>query len=378
MSVVRTRVLLIGHTFDFGGTEGQFVEVACGLDPSRWDVHLACLRAAGPLRARIEAAGLHAWTCGRGSFKSPRFLTAVWGIARYLRAHRIRLVHSFDFYSNILGITAARLARVPAIIASQRDLGDTRPLLHRRVHGLGLWLADYVLVNSPAVAERVKRQWAIAPKRIVLIPNGVNLARFSRAPGRSGRQPGRPTIGALAVLRPEKGLADFVRAAALTHARVPEARFVIWGDGPVRVALESLAAELGLTGAMEFRGLTAQPEAALRELDIFVLPSLTEACSNGLLEAMASGLPVVATDVGGNPALVEDEVTGLLVPVGDAAALAKAILRLIEDPPLAERLGAAAREVACARFGLNRMLSGVQALYERALSGPSASWREET
>jgi len=99
-----------------------------------------------------------------------------------------------------------------------------------------------------------------------------------------------------------------------------------------------------------------------------VLPSLSEACSNVLLEAMASGLPVVTTRVGGNPALVDDEVTGLLVPPGDPAALAKAIIRLVEDPVLAERLGAGAREVACSHFGLDRMLSRVQALYDRALA----------
>jgi len=119
MIATRPGVLLIGDTLHVGGTEGQFVEVACGLDRSRWDIHLTCLDAVGPLRARIEASGMVVWSCGRGSFKSPRFVLAAWGLARYLRAHRIRLVHCFDFYSNILGVTAARIAGAPAVIAER-------------------------------------------------------------------------------------------------------------------------------------------------------------------------------------------------------------------------------------------------------------------
>ncbi len=111
MSAGHPAVLLIGDSLNLGGTEGQFVTVACGLNRARWDVHVSCLRAEGPLHARLERAGVHAWSCGRGSFKSPRLALAVLGLVRYLRAHRIRLVHSFDFYSNILGVPAARIAR---------------------------------------------------------------------------------------------------------------------------------------------------------------------------------------------------------------------------------------------------------------------------
>jgi len=174
-------------------------------------------------------------------------------------------------------------------------------------------------------------------------------------------------VGALANLRAEKGLEHLVHAMVLVRDRYPQERLTIWGDGPLRADLTRLIDEVGLSGSAELRGATTEPETALQAMDIFALPSLSEACPNVLLEAMASGLPVVATRVGGNPALVEDEVTGLLVPPGDPDALAKAIIRLMEDPMLADRLGAAAREVVCARFGVNRMLARVQALYERAL-----------
>jgi glycosyltransferase involved in cell wall biosynthesis len=389
MITTRPGVLLVGDQLHMGGTEGQFVEVACGLDRSRWDIHLTCLRVVGPQRARIEAAGMRVWSCGPGSFKSPRFAVAVVRLARYLRTHRISLVHCFDFYSNVLGVIAGRLAGVRAVIASQRELGDLRTPLQRRIYRLAMRLADYTLVNTEVVAERLVRARVLAPERIVMIPNGVDTRRFSPAPALPRRLTGYPTVGTLACLRAGKGLEHLVRALALVRARClergapavrdaysvrppldsprAEPRFVIWGGGPLHAELERLIADVGLTGSAELCGPTTQPEAALRAMDIFVLPSLSEACSNVLLEAMATGLPLVATRVGGNPALVDDDVSGLLVPAADPDALAKAIIRLVEDPALAERLGASARQEVSSHFGLDRMLSRVEALYGQAL-----------
>jgi len=293
----------------------------------------------------------------------------MWGLARYVRAHRIRLVHPFDFYSNLLGVPAARLARVPAVIASQRDLGGLKPPGQSRVHDTLLRLADYILVNSTVAAAQLKRRWPRADGRIAVIPNGVDLARFSPAPGPPRPWFGRVTVGALANLRPEKGLEDLIRAAALVRARSPHARFVVWGEGPLRPELEGLIQTLALEGVAELRGTTTEPETALRTFDIFVLPSTSESCSNALLEAMATGLPVVATGVGGNGALVDDEETGLLVPAADPSSLAKALIRLIEDPALAAQLAAAGSARVRAEFSLDRLVARIEALYDRALAG---------
>src|SRR5262245_50725470 len=123
MSDAQPRVLLLGDTLDLGGTEGQFTEIACGLDRSRWEVHVACVRAEGPLRARLEKAGLRPVSLGPPSFKSPALLATVLRLAARLRRGGIRLVHCFDFYSNLIGIPAAWLAGTPVVIASQRDMG---------------------------------------------------------------------------------------------------------------------------------------------------------------------------------------------------------------------------------------------------------------
>jgi glycosyltransferase involved in cell wall biosynthesis len=368
VSATRPAILLMGDSLEIGGTEGQFVEVACRLDRSRWDVHVSCVRAVGPLGTKLQAAGVQAWSCGRGSLKPPRSLAAVWGLARYLRTHRIRLVHSFDFYSNILGVPAARLARVSVVIASQRDLGNLRPGLECRVHRIVLALADHVLINSQVIAERLRLERAALPGRTILVSNGVDLARFSPALWRTRRPLEPVTVGTLLNLRPEKGIMDFVRAAALVREQCPHSRFLIWGEGPLRPDLEKLIHQLGLGGTVELRGPTDTPEVALRELDIFVLPSHSEACSNALLEAMATRLAVVATRVGGNPGIVEDAKTGLLVPPDDPPALARAISSLIEKPALAAALAARGQDRVRTEFSIDQMLARIEAVYDRLLT----------
>jgi glycosyltransferase involved in cell wall biosynthesis len=365
MSRQRPAVLLVGDTLNLGGTEGQFAEIACGLDRSRWDLHVCCVRAEGPLRARLEAVGLQPWSIGPSSFRSPSLAVAIVRLARHLRRHTVRLVHCFDFYSNILGVSAARLAGTPVVIASQRDMGDLRSRGQQAIHSMVLGLATHVLVNCDAIAARLAGTRAARRGRLTVIQNGVDLARFAPAAGASGQAP--VTVATLANLRPEKGLLPLVEAVAVVARQVPRARFVIWGDGPLRSQLDASIRAKGLADIVDMRGPTRQPETALKGCDVFALPSLSEASSNVVLEAMATGLPVVATRVGGLPGLVEDEGTGLLVPPDDVPALAGAIVRLLETPGLAARMGARGRARALAEFGLDRMSERVDTFYCRAL-----------
>lgn len=369
MSRQRPRVLLLGDTLNFGGTEGQFAEVACGLDRSRWDLDVACVRAEGVFRDRLEGAGLRPWSLGPSSFRSPGLALAILRLAVHLRRRAVGLVHCFDFYSNIVGVPAARLARTPAVIASQRDMGDIRPRSQQLIHSLALGRATHILVNSEAIAARLTHLRAGREDRLGVIHNGVDLARFAPVAPLANAED-LMTVGTLAMLRPEKGLVQLVEAAAIVARSAPRARFVIWGEGPLRSLLEARVRTLGLTRIVEMPGATRAPEKVLKQCHIFVVPSLSEACSNVALEAMATGLPVVATRVGGTPALVEDQRTGLLVPPGNAEALAQAILRLLEAPAVASAMGAQGRARALGEFGMDRMLERVDAFYCRAL-GPA-------
>ncbi|HTC23947.1 MAG TPA: glycosyltransferase, partial [Gemmatimonadales bacterium] len=268
-----------------------------------------------------------------------------------------------------VGVPAARLARVPAVIASQRDLGDLRSRSQQSIHSLALGLATHILVNSEAIAARLAHTRAARRNRLGVIPNGVDLTRFGPAASSSnGSQLAQ--VATLANLRPEKGLVQFVEAAGVVARTAPGARFVIWGEGPLRADLEVRIRSLGLTDVVEMPGATRSPEKVLKQCQIFVLASLSEACSNVVLEAMATGLPVIATRVGGTPGLVDDRRTGLLVPPADAPALAQAILRLLETPATATEMGAQGRARALAEFGMDRMLERIDAFYCRAL-GPT-------
>jgi L-malate glycosyltransferase len=374
VSAARARVLLVGDTLSVGGTEGQFVEIACRLPRARWDVRAACLRAEGPLRARLERAGVHPWSCGAGSLWTPRAAAALARLARHLRRERIGLVHTFDFYSNIMGVLAARAAGVP-VVASQRNLGTRhRTPARRAISRLVLRLAHRVVVNSPAVAAWLESERLAPAHKIDVIVNGVDVTRFRRRTTRDAavlEQNGeteRVVIGTVSNLRPEKGLLHLVTAAAFIRERY-DTRVSIWGEGPMRPELTAAVRDLGLDEVVVLRGRTEQPERALAELDVFVQPSFTEATSNVLLEAMAMGLPVVATEVGGTPAIIEHEVTGLLVPAGDSAAIAKAVIRLAETPELAHRLGSAARARVRSRFGMGRMVTELEDVYVRAMEG---------
>jgi glycosyltransferase involved in cell wall biosynthesis len=369
MSLQKPRALLVGDTLNFGGTEGQFAQLACGLDRSRWDLRVACVRAEGPLRSRLEGAGLQPWSLGPPSFKSPGLALAICRLASYLRRDAVRLVHCFDFYSNIIGVPAARIARTPVVIASQRDMGDLRPPGRRSIHSVALRLATHVLVNSDAIVPRLGHLRAARDGRITVIHNGVDLSRF--APATRPLNGGQPTtVATVAMLRPEKGLGRLVEAAAIVSRSASRARFVIWGEGSLRSELQALIARLDLTSIVEMPGATREPEKALRQCQIFVLPSLSEASSNVLLEAMATGVPVVATRVGGTPALVDDQRTGLLVPPDSAQALAQAILRLIEAPVAAAEMGAQGRFRVLDQFSMERMLERMDTFYCRAL-GPA-------
>lgn len=366
MSDLRPGVLLLGDTLNLGGTEGQFAEVACGLDRSRWDLHVSCVRAEGPLRARLEAVGLHPWSLGPSSFKSPGLALAILRLAGYLRRHSVALVHCFDLYSSIVGVPAARLARTAAVIASQRDMGDLRSRSQQAMHSMALRLATHILVNSEAIAARLSHMRAARHDRLGVVPNGVDVTRFAPVALPSKRSE-LTTVATLANLRPEKGLVRFLEAAAIVKREVRGARFVIWGDGPLRTDLEARIRTLSLSDSVEMRGATREPAEVLKQCQIFVLASLSEACSNVVLEAMATGLPVVATRVGGTPELVDDQRTGVLVPPDSAPALAQGILRLVEAPAMARQMGLQGRARALAEFGMDRMHARIDSFYCRAL-----------
>jgi glycosyltransferase involved in cell wall biosynthesis len=267
---------------------------------------------------------------------------------------------------------------VPVVIASIRDLGLYQTPMQKRVQRYACRMADCVIVNAEAV-----KSWLVSEgydaARIVVIHNGVNLTRFSapaepdRVRQEFGLDPGVPLVAVASRLSRLKGLEPFLEAAASVSRQSADARFLVIGeaaphDQPYLAELKTLAARLGLGDRVIFTGLRSDVPRLIAGVNVAVMPSLNEALSNALLESMASGAPVVATRVGGTPEALVDGENGLLVPPGDAAALATAITRLLDAPELAARLGRAARQSIADRFSIERMTASTEDLYRRLLA----------
>jgi glycosyltransferase involved in cell wall biosynthesis len=356
--------------FHIGGTERQVANLALGIDPSHFDLHLACLRHSGELLAELETLPVPRSEFRIGPLYSPKTLWQGIRLAHYVRRNLIQIVHSFGFYPNVFTVPVARLAGAAIVVASIRDTGDLLTPTQRRLLKLVCRLADCVLVNAEAIRENLLQQ-GYCPANIVVIRNGITLPK---APGKERRALLRRELGipfsarVVAVfsrLNRMKGVQYFLDAALVLAGRFPDVHFLVVGDGGSKTELEEHAGRLGLGQRIVFTGFRGDVPDLLSEAAISVLPSLSEGTSNTLLESMAAGIPVVATRVGGNPEVVEDGVSGLLVPPRDSAALAAAMARLLEDPDLALRLGRAGMRRVSELFSIDGSVHQTEHLYQR-------------
>jgi glycosyltransferase involved in cell wall biosynthesis len=244
--------------------------------------------------------------------------------------------------------------------------------MQTRLQKLVCRFADCVLVNADAIRERLIEQ-GYDPSKIVVIRNGIALSNFARrersAVLRSelGFPPSARLVAVFSRLNPMKGVEYFLDAASIVAERFPDVRFLVAGDGGSRKELEDRARRLGLEARIVFTGFRSDVRELLSEAAISVLPSLSEGTSNTLLESMAAGLPVVATQVGGNPEVIEDGVSGLLVPPRDSAEIAAAVGRLLEDEGFARRLGQAGMRRVSELFSLSGSVQQTEHLYQRLI-----------
>lgn len=383
----RIRLMKFVTIFTIGGTERQVINIGKGLDPERFDLKLACCHRVGELLAECDA---QSWSIEEYKIRRLYGYTTLklqMEFGRSLRRQGIQILHTYSFYPNVFAIPAARLAGVPVIIGSVRDIGDIWTPWQHKVQKLCLRLADHVVMNAEAI-KRDLLQRGYRADRLTVIPNGIDFERF-RSPhiGETVRRElniplGVPVVGVLSRLTRIKGHEYFLQAAVLIAARVPHVRFLIVGDTKekreYREELKRLVIRLGLQDRVVFTGFRLDIPELLAALSVSVLPSLgLEGLSNSLLESMAAGLPVVATRVGGNPEIVEDGVTGLLVPPADAEALAGAICRLLEDRALARNLGQAGRRLVFTRYTIQQAVATTERLYNDLLlrARSRRSWR---
>jgi glycosyltransferase involved in cell wall biosynthesis len=370
----RIKVLKFLTHFAVGGTERQFVYTTAGLDRSRFDIRVACMARMGAFMKDIQALNIPIWEYPTHSMYSYQTVRRQLKFARDVRREQIQVVHAYGFYPNLFAIWPASLGTRSVTIASVRDMGvfTDRHRLRSLSQAMACRLADCVIANSNAVREWLFKQ-GLGRYDIQVIPNGITMPAPRRndeaGPIRSEFKidPNCPLIAVVGRLVRTKGLEYFLEAAANIASRFPTVRFLIVGEAniepPYRLELEARAKKLNLNGRLQFTGQRSDVPQIMREIDISVQPSLSESFSNSLLESMANGLPVVATNVGGNPEIVTDGENGLMVPAADAAALSRAIAQLLESPDLAHRLGQAAREKVAREYSLECLLRRTEDLY---------------
>ncbi len=327
------RLLLLNTDLLRGGTPTVVRELAVRLRRVGVDVEVACLATRGPVADELRDAGVPTVALNAG----PRDVLVVGRLVQLIRQRRYTTVLSFLMHANAAAAVASvRLGRdvrwVQSIQTTQPD-----PRWHWPVQRIAQHAADAVVVPSPSAA-RVAVDWAgVPPNRVVIIPNAIDPADWPAAE-RTG------DVVFLGRLDPVKDVPTLVAAVA----RLPGVHLHVYGDGPDRPRVEAAAATIA--DRVTFHGTVARPQSALARAGVLVLPSLAEGFGLVLIEAMAAGVPVVATDVPGVRDVVRNGVTGLLVPPADPAALAAAIGRVLHDRPLADRMAAAAGDDVRRRF----------------------------
>ena len=377
---MKKNVLQLVGSFHQGGSERQAVQLTRLLrEDATYNIFLAGLNSEGVLRAEIEQIGFSDIPqFPLTSFYDLNFLKQLKKCVRFLRENKIEIVHTHDFYTNVFGIAAARLARVPVKIASKRETGGMRSKAQKQIEKRIFRLADAIVVNSKAVKNYLSES-GISAEKTEVIYNGLDLSRLEPAQTNRAeicREFNLPVdenikfITLVANLRHEvKNQPMFLRAAREISENFADAHFVLAGEGELKPDLEHLARELGVAEKTHFLGRCTKIPELLSVSFAGVLTSFAEGFSNSILEYMAARLPVVATRVGGaGEAIIEGE-NGFLVESDDAQALAEKLIWLLENPEKARQFGKNGRKFVEENFSCAAQLKSTLALYERKSNG---------
>jgi glycosyltransferase involved in cell wall biosynthesis len=359
-----TRLAYVIWSLGLGGAEQVVIRLAAGLDRRRFEPLICCLDERGPFAQQAEQAGIEVVAMGK---RGPLDAGAAHRLARLFRSRRIEVVHTHLWGGNVWGRLAALWARVPKVVTSEHNL-DTWKKPHHFLIDRALAPATTRLV---AVSRQVREFYeanGVGRGRWQVIHNGVDTgpapARGRGAAFRDlGLGPDAPVVALIGRLVPAKAPDVFLRAVALAAVRVPALQALVVGDGPQRSQLEGEAQRLGLAGRVLFTGVRKDVPQLLAGLDAVLFSSVREGLSLTMLESMAAGVPVIATEVGGTPELITHGRTGLLVPPGQPERLAQALVGLLEDPAAAAAIREAARKCVEERFSLSSMIEAHAELY---------------
>jgi glycosyltransferase involved in cell wall biosynthesis len=372
------RLLLAVDSLEVGGAERHVVDLALALHRKGYGVEVAC-SVAGGLSESLEAAGVPVWPLTGRLVKrrvSPAYAR---GIRRLLRGGGFDLVHAHIFASAAAAAIATLGKGLPLVITEHTEASwqtwRTRWIsrwAHRR--------ARHTIAVSTPIERRLIERDGVPSDLVTLIPNAVIPAPDETPDSASTLPDGwpeGPLIGVVARLQPEKGVANFLQAATRVSRIFPEAGFLVVGDGPLREELLSLVERLGISKRVRFLGYRTDSRALMGLMDVLVVPSLTEGSPLIVLEAMAAGIPVVASAVGGIPDQLRHGEEGILVPPDDPDALGEALGALLRDPAYARRLGETGRLRTENEFSHETLVRRIEGVYRAAIDGKAVQDAEK-
>lgn len=367
------RVLFVQTSMPVGGAETLLVNLVKRLNPARFAPEVVCLKEPGPLGEHLQEAGypVHA-----GLLRHKYDVRVLPRLVSLIRSRQIEAIVTVGAGDKMFwGRLAGRIAGTPVIASALHSTGWPDGV--GRINRMLTPITDaFIAVAEPHGRFLVEHQ-RFPAERVHVVPNGVDTSRFAPIPGGGPLRdelnlpPTTPLVGILAALRPEKNHELFLAAARRLHERIGDARFVVIGDGPQRESLERLANSLGVADVVHFLGNRSDVPTVLASLNVLTLTSHNEASPVSILEGMACGLPVVATDVGSVSATVREGQTGHVVPAGDEDAFVERVASLLEHPLTAHTWGDAARRQVIDTASLDVMVRG----YETLISG---LYREKT
>jgi glycosyltransferase involved in cell wall biosynthesis len=375
---MKPNVLFIIDSFEQGGSERQAMQHLTQLHASgKCRVHLACLQNRGSLRLEADQLGIgeiHEYALN--SFYDLNFVRQLRRLIHFIKEKEIDVVHTHCFYTNIFGMTGGFLAGVRARVTSKGETDGFRTSLQKRAERASFRLSHRVIANCLVVQNQLIRE-GVNPAKIIQHYNGLDLERLKVRAGLQreealaefGLPSDRRYISIVANLRnPVKDHPMFLRTAARVRAAIPDAAFAIAGEGELTDSLQELARKLGIQSDVFFLGRCDNVADLLFASEIGVLSSKAEGFANAILEYMAAGLPVVATDVGGAREAIAEDKTGYTVISGDDEKMAAYIIDLLNTPERARAMGERGRLIAAERFSCDRHLQNTLELYDELLS----------
>ena len=365
------RILHIIPSLDRAGAEKQLVLLTTGLPRDEFDVHVCALTRGGPRRIELESANIPVTVIGKRWRLDP---LAAWRLYKYISHLRPDLVHTWLFAGNAYGRAAAICSGVKHLVAGERCVDPWKSWHQLAIDRALARYSDRIVVNSEGVC-RFYTDRGLPVDKFTVIPGGVPAASGSAESrtellNKLNLPPDAQLIGTVGRLWPQKRVKDLIWAADLVHWLRENVRFLVIGDGPQRHLLERFTALLNAEGHVKFLGERDDIPLIMPHLDVFWLGSGYEGLPNAVMEAMASAVPVVATDIPGDRQLVVSGETGFLVPVGGRAARVRATEKILSDPNLAKRFGEAGRKRVLNEFQVEQMVKRHIMMYREILGEP--------